>query len=176
MSTIFLAGVHGVGKGYLGVPVAKALGISHFTASQLIREEKGQSTWGVDKMTSDLDDNQLALIRAIAHKRTTHNTILLDGHFVLRNAQGALFSLAPLVFHKLQLTGAIILTESPRVIAARLLKRDGLNINVGEIAELAEAECVHAHRVCEQLSLPITVINSPSEKSLGEGIKRMLQA
>jgi adenylate kinase len=58
MSVIFLAGVHGVGKGFLGAPVANALGISHFTASQLIREEKGQATWGKDKKTFDLDDNQ----------------------------------------------------------------------------------------------------------------------
>lgn len=35
MSVIFLAGVHGVGKGFLGAPVAKDFGVSHFTASQL---------------------------------------------------------------------------------------------------------------------------------------------
>jgi adenylate kinase len=81
MSVIFLAGVHGVGKGFLGTPVASALGISHLTASQLIREEKGQATWGHDKKTSDLDDNQLALIRAVAQRRLTHPSILLDGHF-----------------------------------------------------------------------------------------------
>lgn len=49
MSVIFVAGVHGVGKGYIGIPVAVALGINHFTASQLIREEKGRATWGIDK-------------------------------------------------------------------------------------------------------------------------------
>ena len=65
MSVIFLAGVHGVGKGFLGTPVANSIGIVHLTASQLIREEKGQATWGIDKKTSDLDDNQLALIRAV---------------------------------------------------------------------------------------------------------------
>jgi adenylate kinase len=176
MSTIFLAGVHGVGKGYLGIPVAKALGISHFTASQLIREEKGRSTWGVDKKASDLDDNQVALIRAVAQTRSTHSDILLDGHFVLRNAQGALVSLSPLVFKELQLTGVILLTESSGIIANRLMNRDGANTNVDEIAELAEAEFIHAHNVCIELALPIDVIHTPNEKSVAEAIKRMLEA
>ena len=89
MSIIFLAGVHGVGKGFLGAPVASSMGIAHLTASQLIRAEKGQVTWGTDKKTSDLDNNQLALIRAVAQRRLTHPAILLDGHFVLRDAQSA---------------------------------------------------------------------------------------
>jgi len=108
MSVIFLAGVHGVGKGFLGTPVANSMGITHLTASQLIREEKGQATWGNDKKTSDLDDNQLALIRAVAHRRLTHPGILLDGHFVLRNAQGVLTPLATTVFKELHLTGVIL--------------------------------------------------------------------
>jgi adenylate kinase len=176
MSVIFLAGVHGVGKGYLGIRVANALGIRHFTASQLIREEKGRSTWGVDKKASDLDDNQMALIRAVARTRSTHNDILLDGHFVLRNAQGALVSLAPLVFKELQLTGVILLTESSDIIANRLMKRDGVNTNVDEIAELAEAESIHANKVCLALGLPLDVIHTPNEKSVTEAIKRMLEA
>jgi adenylate kinase len=175
MSTIFLAGVHGVGKGYLGIPVAKALGISHYTASQLIREEKGRSTWGVDKKASDLDDNQVALIRAVAQTRSTHGDILLDGHFVLRNAQGALVALAPSVFKELQLIGVILLTESPAIIADRLVKRDGPNANVEAISQLAEAESIHAHKVCLELALPLHVLQSPSERSMTGSIKMMLQ-
>ena len=47
MSVIFLAGVHGVGKGFLGTPVATSMGITHLTASQLIREEKSKATLGI---------------------------------------------------------------------------------------------------------------------------------
>ena len=76
MSVIFLAGVHGVGKGFLGAPVASSMGIAHLTASRLICEENGQATWGLDKKTSDLDDNQLALIRAVSQRRLTHRRSL----------------------------------------------------------------------------------------------------
>ena len=176
MSVIFLAGVHGVGKGFLGAPVANALGISHFTASQLIREEKGQSIWGTDKKTSDLDDNQLALIRAVAQRRLTHPSILLDGHFVLRDAQGILTPLATSVFKELYLTGVILLIEAESVIASRLALRDKGTPDVQAISELAEAELAHAQVVCTELGLPLAVIHAPTLASLTDAAKRLLEA
>ena len=174
MSVIFLTGVHGVGKGFIGVPLAQSLGVSHFTASQLIREEKGQSTWGVDKKTSDLDDNQLALIRAVGQRRLTHTSILLDGHFVLRNAQGVLTPLATAVFKELHLTGVILLTEESSIIASRLAMRDKGTPDVYAISELAEAESAHAQAVCSELEIPLNVIHAPSLESLTNAVKRLL--
>lgn len=174
MSVIFLAGVHGVGKGFLGAPVASSMGIAHLTASQLIREEKGQATWGLDKKTSDLDDNQLALIRAVAQRRLSNPNILLDGHFVLRDAHGVLTPLATSVFKELHLTGVILLTETERVIASRLALRDKGTPNVQAISELAEAELAHAQVVCNELGLPLVVIHAPTLASLTDAAKRLL--
>ena len=176
MSVIFLSGVHGVGKGFLGAPVANALGISHFTASQLIREEKGQATWGTDKKTSDLDDNQLALIRAVGQRRLTHPSILLDGHFVLRNAQSVLTPLSTSVFKELHLTGVILLTEAESVIAARLALRDKGTPDVQAISELAEAELNHARSVCTELKLPLVKIHSPTLASLTDAARTLLKS
>lgn len=175
MSVIFLAGVHGVGKGFIGAPVAQALGVSHLTASQLIREEKGLATWGADKNTSDLDDNQRALIRGVSQRRLTQKNILLDGHFVLRNAQGILTPLEAEVFRELQLAGVILLTEESNVIASRLAMRDRLETDERAISELAEAESAHAQTVCRKLGLPLTVIHAPNEKGVSEAIQRFLR-
>lgn len=175
MSVIFLAGIHCVGKGYFGVPVAHGLGVSHFAASQLIREEKGQVTWGADKKTFDLDDNQLALIRAVSHKRLTHDNILLDGHFVLQNAQGKLIPLETEVFKELRLTGVILLTEESHVIVSRLAMRDKSEMGLDAISELAEAELAHATEVCRELGLPLAVIREPTEKSVTDAVKRLLK-
>jgi len=175
MSVIFLAGVHGVGKGFLGTPVASSLGITHLTASQLIREEKGQATWGTDKKTSDVDDNQLALIRALDQKRLSHHHILLDGHFVLRNAQGVLTPLATKVFKELHLTGIILLTEEANTIASRLTQRDNNAPDLNAISELAEAESTHAQSVCNQLKLPLAVIHSPTLASLSDAVRNLLK-
>jgi adenylate kinase len=176
MSVIFLAGVHGVGKGFLGTPVANSMGITHLTASQLILEEKGQATWGNDKKTSDLDDNQLALIRAVAQRRLTHPEILLDGHFVLRNAQGVLNPLATSVFKELRLTGVILLTEEENVIASRLALRDKGIPDVHAISELAAAELTHAQGVCTELELPLIRIHAPTLSSLTDAAAILIKS
>lgn len=175
MNVIFLAGVHGVGKGFLGTSVANSMGITHLTASQLIREEKGQSNWGNDKKTSDLDDNQVALIHAVAQRRLIHPSILLDGHFVLRNAQGVLTPLATSVFKELRLTGVILLTEAGSVIASRLTLRDKGTTDIQTISELAEAEFNHAQSVCTELKLPLVKIHSPTLASLIDAAKYLLK-
>lgn len=176
MNVIFLAGAHGVGKGFLGTPVANALGIRHLTASQLIREEKGQATWGTNKKTSDLDDNQLALIRAVAQRRLTHPSILLDGHFVLRDAQGVLTPLATSVFKELRLAGVILLTEEENVIASRLALRDKGMPDIQAISELAGAEWTHAQAVCTELELPLVKIHAPTLASLTAVVTKLLKS
>jgi adenylate kinase len=100
----------------------------------------------------------------------THRGILLDGHFVLRNSQGALTSLETKVFKELRLTGVILLTDEASVIATRLAMRDKGETDVHAIAELVEAESAHALAVCGELGLPITVIHAPTEKSVTDAI------
>ena len=176
MSVIFLAGVHGVGKGFLGTPVANSMGIAHLTASQLIREEKGQATWGIDKKTSDLDDNQLALIRAVGQRRLTQPNILLDGHFVLRDAKGVLTPLATSVFKELHLTGVILLTEEANIIASRLVLRDKGTPDIQAISELAAAELAHAQDICTEIELPLVIIHAPTLASLTDAVTRLLKS
>lgn len=175
MSTVFLAGVHGVGKGFLGTPVAKSLEISHFTASQLIREEKGHASWGVDKLAGEIDDNQTALIRAVRRHYEMGQDILLDGHFVLRDSAGKLTKLAREVFSDLQLSGVVLLTEDPKIIANRLTNRDGTVTSLGAIAELAEAESSHAHEVCEALKIPFICLSEPTVETLTDAVSRLLK-
>lgn len=176
MSVIFLAGVHGVGKSFLGTQISNSIEITHLTASQLIREEKGQATWGTNKKTSDLDDNQLALIRAISQKRLTNKNIVLDGHFVLRNERGTLTALATAVFKELRLSGVILLTDETAVIASRLALRDKGMPHIREIADLAAAESSHAQIVCNALGLPLKTIHIPTLDSLTNAVKGLIDS
>lgn len=175
MSVIFLAGVHGVGKGFLGAPVAKSLGIDHFTASQLIREEKGRVTWGTDKRVAELDDNQTALIRGVRQRSEAGQDILLDGHFVLRGTSGELVRLAKKVFADLQLSGVVLLTEDAQLIVDRLVDRDGVAVNPESIAELAAEELAHAYDVCNVLQVPLAIIHTPNEQMLTEAVIQLLK-
>jgi adenylate kinase len=175
MSVIFLAGVHGVGKGYLGSSVAKSLRIAHYTASQLIRQEKGLATWDSTKMVADVDDNQLALIRAVERCVRSEPDILLDGHFVLRSAAGGLARLSTNVFSSLNLSGVILLSDDAEVISSRLLSRDGVLTSPQAIADLAVEEALHANAVCRFLKVPLVLIESPNEAMLTDSVSRFLQ-
>ena len=174
MNVVFLAGVHGVGKGYLGIPVASSLGIVHCTASQLIRDEKGRATWWEDKLVAEVDDNQLALISAVNRRRESTRTMLLDGHFVLRGGAGGLIRLATDVFSSLRLSGVILLCDDAEVIAARLASRDGVSTSSESIAELAAEEAAHARAVCCTLDIPLIVVDSPTEMQLMDAVVRLL--
>jgi adenylate kinase len=174
MHLIFLAGIHGVGKSYLGTPVAKNLGMDYFTASQLIREEKGRATWGVDKHVAEIDDNQLALIRAVARKRSEAQSILLDGHFVLRGQLGELIRLEKNVFAELKFSAVILLTENPQTVARRIEERDGVTTDHASITNLANEEYSHAHDVCGTLGVPLKILFAPTEQIFADTLGQLL--
>lgn len=174
MSVIFLAGVHGVGKGYLGSLVSGSLDIQHLTASQLIREEKGLASWRRDKAVTDADDNQSALIRALERKRESERTLLLDGHFVLRASNGDVIRLEQGVFADLKLAGAILLCDAPEKIAERLLLRDGVYTSPDSIEVLAAEEEAHAREVCGALGISLKVLVAPTEVCLAEAIRDLV--
>lgn len=170
-----MAGVHGVGKGYFGAPVASELGLIHLTASQLIREERGSATWGADKKVTGVEDNQLALIRAVERRRILDQNVLLDGHFVLRDSQGTLVSLNESVFHQLNLAGVILLTEDANTIFSRLVQRDGAGQKLAEITSLAAAESKHASTVCRALGLPLLELYAPTKSTVLHAVSSLLE-
>lgn len=176
MSVIFLTGVHGVGKGFLGAPVAQSLGMEHCTASQLIREEKGRATWGTDKRVSEIDDNQSALIRAVTQRRESGKNILLDGHFVLRGTSEEFVKLGKDVYAGLFLTGVVLLTEDAQTIADRLVSRDGISATLESIKEHAVEVYAHVHNVCSELKIPLIVLHSASVTKLAAAVDIMLES
>lgn len=171
MDTIFLAGVHGVGKSYLGTRIAKELGIGHYTASQLIRQEKGSATWGKEKVVGDIDDNQRALLQAVDRIRDSETTLLLDGHFVLRSIDGNIVCLGKEVFSGLRLSGAILLCDAPEIVAARLSLRDGLSVAIDSVVLLAAEEERHAREICSLLDIPLKILVSATEERLSEAVR-----
>lgn len=175
MKVIFLAGVHGVGKGYLGSPVARKLGIHHLTASQLIRDERGHATWSNDKRVGEVDVNQRALIAAVGRFRINGEPLLLDGHFVLRDLDGALNKLPIEVFEQLQLAGVILLSDDAELIAKRLLSRDQHQGKSDAVAGLAVEESCHARAVCSALALPLAHLYKANEQELLGAVEAMLR-
>ena len=171
MGVIFLAGVHGVGKSFLGDKVSKLIEIEHLSASELIKETKKNTNWAKDKSIDYIDENQLALISALNQRLKQEKDILLDGHFVLKSSNGNINNISTNVFSNLHLNGVILLEEDSVVIANRLNVRDGEIVSLKSIKELAFQEKNHAINVCNSIEIPLIILSSANEATLLEAIQ-----
>ncbi|MBX3717033.1 MAG: AAA family ATPase [Burkholderiales bacterium] len=173
--TIFLAGAHGVGKSYLAERTAKRLPVQHVTASQLIREERGRSTWTSDRRVNDASGNQDALIAAVRRRVDGSPRLLLDGHFVLRDSQGRLVRLDVDVFARLKIVATILIEAPHEIVATRLANRGGRIEELSAIEALAVAEREHATLVCSALDLPLISLQAPTEEQFAIAIEGILR-
>lgn len=161
---VFVAGAHGVGKSYLSSSAATLLGMRYASASALIREWENGANWDKEKRTADIDRNQLALIAALNQLRKGSTPILLDGHFVLRDADGNFSSIGENVFKQLNCSAVILLTTPSDIVQQRLTHRGDFSWSMDEIHKLSQAELAQAIAICEALGVPLAQIESPDQE------------
>ncbi len=171
--TIFVSGVHAVGKTYLAKPACEALGFRYATASQLIREESGLTSWNANKIVSDVERNQAALIAAVKRIKQSGQTLLLDGHFVLRKEIGIHERLPEAVFRDLGCTGTLLLSSPVELISQRLLERGDSSWTKEELTSFSAAELQHAKTVAVALAIPLYVLEAPSLEEFQEVISKL---
>lgn len=159
--TILIAGVHAVGKTFLAQPAAQELGLRYATASQLIREERGLSTWTATRQVTEIDENQAALVRAVARILNGGQRLLLDGHLVLRGRPQEHKRLAPEVFRCLQCERIVLLTAPVEIVLGRLRARGDDTWTLEEVEDFSSAEARHGEVVAASLGIPLMVLNLP---------------
>ncbi|EGH8510157.1 AAA family ATPase [Salmonella enterica] len=168
---IFIAGVHGVGKGHLCSLAEKETGVIHVSASDLIKNNS-QLTFDNTKFTATPDKNQRILLAAIKDLKNKETNILLDGHFSLINNIGEVENLKITVFNEMQLDGVILITEPPEIITQRLLSRDGVKISYN-LEQLIKSEKENAIHITNELKIPLIILNSPSKDSFYAALKEL---
>ena len=173
--TIFLAGAHGVGKTHLAERTVARLGVQHATASQLISEERGRSTWTHRRRVLDAAGNQDALVAAVRRRNVSSPRLLLDGHFFLRDPRGQLIRIDVGVFARLQIVATVLIEVPHEIVAQRLASRGGQVDKLTSIAALAVAEREHAAYVCSALDLPLISLQSPTEDQFVGALESILQ-
>lgn len=171
---VFVGGIHGVGKTYLGTPVAKQLGMRHATASQLIRDERGLQSWGTDKRVEGVDENQAALVAATNRLRSSGQKLLLDGHFVLRGTDGKFNEINPQVFRDLQIQAVVLLHTCVDLVIERLRARGDTSWTKSGLQVFTEREDAHARRVSAELGTAFRYLASPSESEFRDAISSIL--
>jgi adenylate kinase len=158
--TVFVAGVHGVGKSYLCQQYEGVFTAIHESASGLIRKERALVDWSVDKKVSDIDSNQAALCRAVERICSAGKNLLLDGHFVLIGERAEFLPIDVSVFESLSISGVVLIEAEPALILSRLAARD-LSKSVVDVSLFVQAERLHARAVCDRLDIPLYVLHEP---------------
>lgn len=159
---LFVGGVHAVGKTFLLKPVCEQLGVRHATASQLNEEQRGLATWTVSRQVDDIDENQRALVAAVRRLQESGETVVLDGHFVLRRGVNVHEKIKAETFTQLMIRGVILLEAPSAIVADRLWQRGDTTWDVSEIEVFAREELGHARTVCAELGVPLVRLCSPS--------------
>ncbi|MWK60179.1 AAA family ATPase [Pseudomonas otitidis] len=173
--TVFVAGVHGVGKTHLCQQYASAFPVLHESASSLIQRERTQTAWSLDKRVVDVNDNQNALFRAVRRIALEGDSLLLDGHFVLISESAEFIKLDVQVFESLGLRGVVLLEASPEVIVSRLEKRDYSKSAVN-IEDFIKAERNNAENICGALGLNLEILYEPDFEEFSRAVLSMFNS
>lgn len=172
--TIFVGGIHAVGKTFLVKPACEKLGIRYATASQLIREQRGITNWSVSRQVDDVAENQKALIEALRRLQLNGKEVVLDGHFVLRKNINIHENIDIEIFSQLDIQGVILLEAPDIVIKERLKQRSDTTWELGEIKLFAQKERAHAESVCQKLGIKLMTLNTPDTIEIVNAINNIL--
>lgn len=159
---IFVSGIHGVGKTYFCNQVKERLGINTYSSSKLI-EEKRNSNFSANKTVSDIDENQLLLLRAIEKLRRKGDEFILDGHFCLLDMDGHISRIPMETYISLKPDRIILLTEQPNVIVTRRLHRDGVVVKEADIDCFQREEMIYAEEVSRKLGIQLLISTGASD-------------
>lgn len=167
---IFVAGVHGVGKTHLASRLSSDTGLMHTSASTLIKEERALPEWSLDKRVAEVNENQIALARAVARHNASGRALLLDGHFVLLGEDGLFIPLNVDVFQALNLKAILLIEVPPIVLVGRIAQRDELFRDPVWLADFMATERSHAEAVSGALNVPLKVLESPSDTDFANAV------
>lgn len=164
--TVFIGGVHGVGKTTLSLEIDKLISSSAISASTLIsRRKEIEKT----KATSQLTDNQKILIQELGKfkKLCDKSYILLDGHFCLYDESLQVVRLSTDLYKKIEIDMIICLHCDIVELSNRLKNRDKstTELSLSQLKILQDEEIKHANGVANALDIPITFVDTSDIKN-----------
>lgn len=161
-NTIFIAGVHGVGKSTFSNKLKTKLNLPHYSASTLIKSFD-KSLFFANKRITDVEGNQDVLINSIA-QLVTDKLFILDGHFTLMKENNNIEDIPINTFEQLNIEKTILLLEEPEIIYHRIANREKkVILSIDEINILQQRELRQAKSVCTNLVIPLVILNNSIE-------------
>lgn len=166
--TIFIAGIHGVGKTTMCQAYSEKHPCIHKSASQLIKEAKSTAIETNSKKVKDIDGNQQILIESVNKIRQSGNDLLLDGHFAILNSENKPIALEPNIFYDLGINAVIVISDDPESITKRLESRDDKSSKAIDVTQFQNLEISRAKEVANELNLPLFEIKAFDQSSFDQ--------
>ena len=157
-TTVFIAGVHGVGKSTFSQRYLLPHGLYCTSASSIIRQNDGDVT--KDKKTNHIADNQTKLLRGLNAIRKNYCDIALDGHFTLINGEHKIDPIPTQTFQDIKPDGIIVLRCPAAIIAERLRQRDATSWSVSFIDRFQKKETSTALSFARDNNIPFLIVDS----------------
>jgi len=141
---IILSGVHGVEKGhFIKNKLANVSNLTVISASGIIAQYHDAEDAG-NKRVNDVEGNQNLLLETLKGFFDIHKeTVLMDGHLVILDANDNIKKIPTSFFEKGMFDTIILLQDEARLIYDRLYARDGthkLDMNLIEQIQKKEEE------------------------------------
>ncbi|TLS69924.1 AAA family ATPase [Photobacterium damselae subsp. damselae] len=155
-TTIFISGIHGVGKTTLCNKITNHLGFRHYSCSDLIKQNSDYVE--TSKKIDNASRNQEVLLKAIENIKD--KVYLLDGHFCLIDKLENVIQLDQSVFKSIAPKAIVNICCDTSIIRERLINRDGKALSLTKLNELQSAEKTVSAEVAETLNIPYFVYTS----------------
>lgn len=174
--TIFVTGVHGVGKTYFITNIIKKYtNFERISASSLIKKDIQISE--TDKRVKDIKHNQNIMIKKFLTIRENSDSVFLfDGHFVLVDSNGEIHDINMEVFKSLNLNEIIIFTDNIENIYTRLKNRDSDCMERLKLSKLQDREIKAARNIQKYLKIPLNIIelNGKNDDEITQQLEKIL--
>jgi len=159
---IFLAGVHGTGKGHFCERLLRISPWQHLSASALLKwSEYAEAPEKKEVMS--IPDTQERLLAGLEKACILGGRYLLDGHLTLLNREGVVTRIDSQVFERIKPKAIILKTESARTVQERLCARDGRVYSLALIKRMLSEESVYSAEIASHLNIPHFVITPENE-------------
>jgi adenylate kinase len=148
---IFIGGIHGVGKGTICKEISLNTGLTHFTASQILKWEKISDEG--NKLVENISSTQDRLIKGLKNLIKKDKKYIIDGHFCLLNSNGIPSRIDEDVFDQINPKTIAVVIDDVEKIVKRLEARDGKIYDIKVLNELQQMEIEYAKYLSDKYSI-----------------------
>lgn len=169
-NTIFVSGIHGVGKTTFCNWLSKELQLNFYSAGQLINQKINNDS--KNKEVSNVEKNQDILIQAI-NDLVEEDKYILDGHSSLIKKDGQISKVPLQTFKELNLNIIIQLFEDTSTIQERLQQRDNKEYTIALLDELQNTDIQHSKYISRELKIPLILHKASEQFNLKSLLKEL---